>query len=236
MKKLLICAKKLASKVYDMQVFKTTPFLTKQNNKILHFEIRNKFKIGGEIKLTSVVEKMIRKNLEFPNQVHDIIGLKIIVPDINDIAKVIDELEIFLGGSSTRKREKNIVDKTGKRKLSEQSTGEYFVWKAIYDVALSHPSIKKVRETIKFVDKNTTAYKMLNDRIKFFKNNPRDFVVEVQIQDLKSYILSETTGSIPQHAMLKMAQIKENSFYKFFPIEIYKTDLWKLKEKILCSN
>jgi hypothetical protein len=226
---------KLASQIYPLQVFKSLQIFTKQNNLILHFEIRNKFKKKGEINYTSAVEKIIRKNLEFPNQIHDVIGLKLVVKESSQISKLIKELESFLGGSSTRKREKNAFNKFGKRKLTKHSSGEYSVWKAIYDIALPHPTISKIREAIGLIENENGAKEFLLEIIKDYMENPRYFIAEVQVQDLKSYLLSNTKGSIPHHSMLKLAQIKENTFHKLFPVEIYKKTLWELKERILNS-
>jgi hypothetical protein len=226
--------KRWASKVHPIQIFCTNTYITKKKNKIISFDIRNKFQKNGNIYYTSFLEKMLRKNLEFPNQVHDVLGVKIIVNEAEDIPKIIDELETFLGGSSTRKKEKNHLNKFGKRKLNKYSSEEYFVWKAVYDVALPHPSINKVKDMIELTDKNNKELlQYLNDRIEYFINNPRDFVLEVQIQDLKSYLLSMGNGSLPHHDNLKMTQIKENTFFKLFPVEIYKKELWQLKEEIL---
>jgi len=63
--------------------------------------------------------------------------------------------------------------------------------------------------------------------------NPQDFIIEVQLQDLKSYLLSVAKGSPTEHALLKMRQIRSNSFYKFFPQEIYEPDILDLKLEIL---
>ena len=81
--------------------------MTFSGNEILHMEIRNKFGNKGNISYVSYIEKMIRKNLEFPNQVHDTIGVKIVVEREDQIQGIIRDLESFLGGSSTRKMEKN---------------------------------------------------------------------------------------------------------------------------------
>ncbi|MFW6285635.1 MAG: hypothetical protein ACOC16_00525 [Nanoarchaeota archaeon] len=225
----------LASKIYDMQIFQTKSFSTKHNNKIVNIALRNKLKRDTQISYTSVVEKMIRKNLEFPNQIHDIIGLKIVADNSEDIPSLIDELENFLGGSSTRKREKNSFKKFGKKLLNKYSSGEYTVWKAVYDIAVPNPSINKIKEIVDLTQ-NKTIKSFLNERINYFYNNPKDFVVEVQIQDLKSYLLSAAKGSLPFHDNLKMTQIKENTFYKLFPVEIYKSEFVKLKSKILSNS
>jgi hypothetical protein len=58
-------------------------------------------------------------------------------------------------------------------------------------------------------------------------------VIEVQLQDIKSYLLSIAKGSSTAHACLKMNQIRSNSFYKFFPKEIYERDVTQLKLGLL---
>jgi hypothetical protein len=40
-------------------------------------------------------------------------------------------------------------------------------------------------------------------------------------------------GSPAEHSLLKARQIRMNSFYKFFPQEVYGTDLESLKDVIL---
>jgi len=224
---------KNALKIYPIQKFEYMPFQTRFGDNILYMEVRNKLQKDNKINYTSFVEKIVRKNLEFPNQVHDLIGVKLIVKSEDDIPKCIRNLEIFLGGSSTRKQEKNTLHKFGKRKLSVYSSKDYYVWKAIYDIALPHPSILKVNKMLKLTKGNPEAQRELNKRLNYFKHRPQDFVVEVQIQDINSYLLSIAEGSSTDHDLLKMNQIRTNSFFKFFPKEIYEKELKSLRNDIL---
>jgi hypothetical protein len=176
---------------------------------------------------------MFRKNLEFPNQIHDTIGVKIVVNTEDDIPLIISDLESFLGGSSTRKMEKNSYHRFGRRGLSEYSSKEYFVWKAIYDITLPHPWITQVEKILEITRDNKQAQQELKEQLHYIVNNPRDFVIEVQLQDIKSYLLSIAKGSPTEHARLKMSQIRSNSFYKFFPKEIFQKELNNFKIKIL---
>ena len=225
--------RQLACEVYPLQRFVSRPFTTSSGHPVLHMEIRNKFRNHGALSYSSFVEKMLRKNLEFPNQVHDTIGVKIVVEKEEQIQGIIRDLESFLGGSSTRKMEKNSYHRFGRRRLSEYSSPEYFVWKAVYDVTLPHPSIPQIRKMLKLTRDNRLARKELRSRLQYFFNHPSDFVIEVQLQDIKSYLLSIAMGSATTHAWLKMNQIRSNSFYKFFPKEIYERELRKLKLRLL---
>jgi hypothetical protein len=55
----------------------------------------------------------------------------------------------------------------------------------------------------------------------------------VQLQDIKSYLLSIAKGSPTEHARLKMNQIRSNSFYKFFPKWIFQKELYNVKMNLL---
>ena len=223
---------KLALDVYPLQTCQCYSFKTSSGNQIIHLKHRNKFIRNGHLSYTSFIEKLFRKNLEFPNQVHDTIGIKMIVESENKIPRVINDLEMFLGGSSTRKREKNTYHRFDIRKLGDYASRDYFVWKAVYDIALPHPSFEQVQRMISVTKSNKTTQTGLS-RLRYYIKNPQDFVIEVQLQDLKSYLLSVAKGSPTEHALLKMRQIRSNSFYKFFPHEIYEADVADLKLKIL---
>ena len=225
--------KRQACAIYPLQRFICHPFNTFSGNEILHMEIRNKFGDQGRLSYASYVEKMLRKNLEFPNQVHDTMGVKIVVEKEDQIPAIIRDLESFLGGSSTRKMEKNSYHRFGRRRLSEYSSPEYFVWKAVYDITLPHPSISQIKKMLKLTRGNRIAQKELKNRLEYFVNHPSDFVIEVQLQDIKSYLLSIAKGSSTSHTWLKMNQIRSNSFYKFFPREIYERDITRLKQRLL---
>ncbi len=222
-----------ACKLYPLQRFVCHPLSTPAGHQILHMEIRNKFRRQGALCYASYVEKMIRKNLEFPNQVHDTIGVKIVVERERQIPGIIRDLESFLGGSSTRKMEKNTYHRFGRRRLSEYSSPEYFVWKANYDIALPHPSISHIKKLLRLTRGNRDAQRELRHRLEYYVNHPSDFVIEVQLQDIKSYLLSIAKGSSTAHTWLKMNQIRSNSFYKFFPREIYERDVTRLKFRLL---
>lgn len=232
----LVMRRRHACKIYPLQRFVCHPFTTFSGNQILHMEIRNKFESHGRLSYTSYMEKMVRKILQFPNQVHDTIGVKIVVEQESQIPDIIRDLESFLGGSSTRKMEKNSYHRFGRRRLSEYSSPEYFVWKAIYDITLPHPSISQIKKMLKLTRGNHVAQKELKTRLEYFISHPSDFVIEVQLQDIKSYLLSIAEGSSTAHGWLKMNQIRSNSFYKFFPREIYAHDVNQLKLRVLSQS
>lgn len=218
-------------KTYPIQKLTRVIKRTNNNNNIF-MEMRNKLIKDGKEDYTSFIEKIIRKNLEFPTQIYDVVGIRIIVEHEKDIFKVIEEIETFLGGTSTRKKEKNTLHMFGKRKLNEFSSEDYYVWKAIYDVTLSHPALKHLndlRSKIKNKKYENEFIKTLN----YFDKRPIDFIIEVQIQDLKSYLLGVAKGSLAHHNHLKRNQVLSNTFFKIFPKEIYEKELIDFKNKLL---
>lgn len=219
-----------------IQRFRCRPFLTFSGIPVLRLEIRDKFRYQGRLSYTSCVEKMVRKNLEFPNQVHDIIGVKIVVEKESQVSRMIRDLESFLGGSSTRKKEKNTYHRFGKQRLRDGSPPQYVVWKAIYDIPLSHPSIAPLREILNRIQGNRSVCMEIRKRLRSLAGRPRDFVIEVQIQDLQSYLLGIARGSPIEHARLKTDQIRSNSLYKFFPREIYGKEIEQLERRLLCGS
>jgi len=221
--------KNLALKIYPMQEFECHSFRTRMDSEILHMSMRNKFKKNGNKCFTSFVEKMIRKNLAFPNQVHDVIGLKVVVKKEDEIKKIIREFESFLGGSSTRKNEIDTYHKFGRKHLNKHSSEDYFVWKAIYDITLPHPSIVQINRLLALTRDNKGAQKELKEKYKFIVDNPKDFVIELQLQDIESHLQSIAGGSSTEHLLLKKNQVRSDSFYKFFPKEIYEKEINKLK-------
>gem|GEM_PF-1923699 len=200
---------------------------------VLHIEIRNKLGNSRQLSYTSYIEKMIRKNFEFPNQVLDVIGVKMVVKNEAEVLELIKALETFLGGSSIRKHEKNALHKFGRKKLSKYSSNEYFVWKAIYDLTLPHPFSPHLADLIEKAGQYPHLQKMLTQQAAHWIDKPLDVVVEIQIQDIDSYLQSIAPGSSSQHAALKMNQIRANSFCKFFPEEIYADALFELRNQIL---
>lgn len=208
-------------------------FKTNNGHKIINLEYRNKFEKNGRISYASFIEKMFRKNLEFPNQIHDVIGLKMVVEKESDIYKIIADLENFLGGNSTRNREKNTYHRFNRRLLNKHSSINYYVWKAIYDVTLAHPSVDYIKRIINITKNNEAAQRDLKENLQNLIANPQDTIVEVQLQDINTYLLSIAKGSPTSHGLLKMRQIRSNSFCKIFPQEIYEKDVLDLKYKIL---
>jgi len=224
---------KRALPIYSMQVIEYTPYTTRFNSDIQNLVIRNKLRTTGDLSSASYIEKVIRKNIEFPKDIHDMIGVKIVVGNENSIPMLVKDLANFLGGSSTRKKEKNTLFKFGKRPLSKYSSKDYFVWKAVYDIALPHPYMSHLQDMLNQMKDYDQAAKAINQELQFYKHRPRDYVVEVQIQDFNSYLLSIAKGSPTDHEFLKKNQIRQNSFYKLFPKEIYESELMTLRNKIL---
>lgn len=231
--------KKLALNNFPIQSFLGKPATTNKGNHILFMDVRNKLKQDGKIVYNSILEKMIRKNLEFPTQIHDIIGIRIVVENQHEILEIISELETFIGGASLRKKEKNSTNKAihkfDRRPISKYSAKEYYVWKAVYDIALKSSIIVELKHILKHT-KEQKVKKLLMKKIDYYMKRPINYIVEVQIQDLNSYLLSIAKGSPTDHEKLKMKQIRSNSLYKVFPKEIYEQVLLNLKNKMLASN
>ena len=217
--------KKLGMPIFPLQHFNCYPGKTSFGSFVVYTETRNKFRNNGELSYTSFVEKMVRKNLAFPNMVRD--------ETEDEIPQLVKDLENFLGGTSTRKREKNGLNRFGKKRLSKYSSENYYVWKAVYDITLPHPSISFLNKLLAQANGNKELMELLKKEKARLEDSPRDFVVEVQIQDLGSYLLSIVHGSPATHEILKTKQIRCNSFFKFFPKEIYKEELSKLKKSML---
>lgn len=225
--------KSLAKCIYPLQKFYCNPATTKFGKTILHTEIRNKLRKNGQLEYVSVVEKMLRKNLSFPSQVRDIMGIRMVVENEDVIPGFIQDIENFLGGSSTRNREKPGLNMFGKKKLSKYSSEDFYVWKAVYDVTLPHPTSRMLEKMLSVTKGNKEAQNKLKEHLEYLKDHPKDFIVEVQLQDIRSYLQSICKGSSSYHPYLKKRQIRDNSFYKLFPKEIYMDELKKLKKKIL---
>jgi hypothetical protein len=211
-------------------------FQTAAGHEILALEMRNKLRNRSGVSYTSYVEKMFRKNLEFPSQVCDTIGVKIVVKREADIPKVLGELESFLGGSLSRKREKDVYAAFKRSRRGKRVSTEYYVWKAVYDIPLPHPSITTVKRIIRLTKGNKGVQEELKRTLAYYLNNPLDFVIEVQLQDIHSYLMSMARGSPTAHARLKTKQIRSNSFYKLFPKEIYDGELGELKRRLLATG
>ncbi len=204
-----------------------SPFKISNDSHIEVIEIRDKLRRNNKHYYTSFLEKMIRKNIEFPTQIHDTIGVRLVVKNQDEIHNCISNIEKFIGGSSSRKKEKNTMHKFGLQKLSSYSSEDYYVWKAVYDIALPHFTIKYLKE-IEKMTKEQNVKKTILKRIESLIKNPINAVVEVQVQDFESYALSILEGSPTDHSRLKMNQIRRNSFHKLYPKEIYEKELKSL--------
>lgn len=224
---------KLILPIYPLETFSAIPKYSIFDSAIYHIELRNKLRDNDQLSYTSFIEKMIRKNYEFPNQIRDVIGLKVVVDNEGQIFNLIEGFETFLGGSSTRKQEKNSLHKFGKKKLSKYSSDEYFVWKAVYDLTLPHPFLQSLDKMMALSRTNLSLQEELTQKKHFFMERPQDVVVEIQVQDINSFLQSIAVGSSSHHSVLKMNQIRSNSFYKLFPKEIYESELFALRNQIL---
>ncbi len=224
---------KLPLQAHELQSLEFSPFRTRDGAEILLFQIRNKLERAGRRNYTSALEKIARKNLQYPKDLLDVIAVRLIVREESGIPALVGSLERFLGGSSTRKEKKNTLHRFGRQKLSAFSSPDYSVWKAIYDIALPHPSIVHVRKLMEMTRGNEAACAELQQRLNFFLETPKDSVVEVQLQDLPSFLLGIAHGSPAEHNLMKSRQIRMNSLYKFFPEEVYRTELEGLQEAIL---
>ncbi|MFP4117363.1 MAG: hypothetical protein ACLFTR_00410 [Candidatus Woesearchaeota archaeon] len=213
---------------FPLQSIDYTTHKTHYDKMINILQIRNKLRKNKEPYYTSFMEKMIRKNIEFPNQIHDTIGARVVVKDQAEIPDCIRMLEKFMGGSSSRKKEKDKIHKFGKEKLNPYSSNDYYVWKAIYDIALPNYAVKHLLDLKRSI-KDRNIKNMIAKKIEDVRKNPVNSIIEVQIQDLESYLLSITKGSSTEHSKLKMNEIRQNSFYKLFPAEIYKKEIEKYK-------
>jgi hypothetical protein len=69
-----------------------------------------------------------------------------------------------------------------------------------------------------------------------FVNKPHDFVIEVQLQDIRSFLLSITRGSPTEHAWLEMNQIRSNSFHKIFPEQVFEEEITGLRRGLLAGG
>lgn len=223
----------LALPTYPLQTFEHNPYKTKFGSSIIHMEMRNKLRTNGHASYTSFLEKMFRKNLQFPKEVHDIIGVKFVVNTEAEIPQLIKDLETFLGGTSTRKREKNSLHNFGKRKLGKFSAKNYYVWKAVYDIAIPPQNVNIIEKVMALNRRNKVAMDNLKKMLESYKNKPQDVIVEVQLQDLQSYLRNIAKGNPAEHSMLKMKQVRLDSFYKFFPKEIYNKSLISLRKRLL---
>ncbi|MBP7462183.1 MAG: hypothetical protein KBA26_12915 [Candidatus Delongbacteria bacterium] len=252
--------------IHPIQHETITPVVSLNGNIILRYISRIKNFNGQKDDYTSIIEKIVRKNLLYPNEITDIYGITFVVRGEKEILSLKTELEDSLGGTNTRKDEKKIQ----KAPISEyisQNSGEYFkIWKAIYDITLPHErleiimgqinNIKEDIQVLQQVIRNTPPQGETQKSLEFvqtyiqkkereldhlkrikmmYDNKSFDLQVEIQIQDLQSYLLSRCFGSSTEHAALKREQVLRSSLYKLYPKQIYEPFLMKLREKFLAK-
>lgn len=252
--------------IYPVQSESMIPLRTRENNLIFRYISRIKNFSRLKEDYSSVIEKIVRKNLLYPEEITDIYGLTFVVPGEKELYGIQEEIGNFLGGTNTRKDEKKIQKAPISESLSLNS-GEYFrIWKAIYDVTLPHERLEVImrqitqnksdlaimNQTLNLLQKNHTPdqdIQFLHKHLKkkdqelenlqrirlIYENRPFDLQVEIQIQDLQSYLLSKTFGSAAEHAALKRSQVLQSSLYKLFPKKVYEPFLLKLKEQFLAK-
>lgn len=245
--------------VYDLQKEIIFPQNTKGQNWVLKYISRIKNKHYDKDDYTSIIEKIIRKNILFPVEITDIHGVTFVVDSEQDMYDLISEIEDFLGGTNTRKNDK-IIEKAWNQNIVH-NRGEYFkIWKTVYDITLPHEmldltnyAIEKLKNDIAVLEKIKLSLNNSSDQLdlipmiedqlaekqkeskklgrlkKFYEKKPFDIYLEIQIQELKSYLLSRCPGSEIEHKLHKHRQVMSSSFYKLFPRKIYEPVLAKLK-------
>lgn len=235
--------------VYPLQDASLCRMKSKNGNAVLKFITRIKHYRKGREDFTSVIEKIIRKNILYPTDINDLYGVTFVINDKEEFKHLVQEIESFLGGTNTRKAEK-MIQKAAVSEYSKSEENRFRIWKAIYDITLSNEKInlidreiEKERHDIDVMERALEkAEKYKSDDFLFLKEHvegkkesvkrllrerencssvPFDIYVEIQIQDLKSYLLSKCHGSMTEHSALKREQVRGNSLYKLFPREIY---------------
>lgn len=255
---------KKGKNIHPIQSEVITPITSLSGTSILRYISRIKNFNGIKEDYASIIEKTVRKNLLYPNEITDIYGITFVVNGEKEILNLKAELEDSLGGTNTRKDEKKIR----KAPISEyisQNSGEYFkIWKAIYDITLPHERLEIIMGQINNIKEDTSVLQQVLTKINHQEDTQKsmDFVqmhiqkkereldhlkriksiydsksfdlqVEIQIQDLQSYLLSKCFGSSTEHAALKREQVLRSTLYKLFPKQIYEPFLMKLREKFL---
>jgi hypothetical protein len=241
----------------DLQTEIMFPQMTKAGNKVLKYVSRIKNKHQDKEDYTSVIEKIVRKNIRFPSEITDIHGVTFVVDSEQDTISLIAEIEDFLGGTNTRKNEK-IIEKTRDSGIIYDNKENFKIWKTIYDITFPHEMLDAVNYGILQIKNDITVLEniisSLSDlsgrdnqlseinrhlslkkkeaeklhRLKgAYENKPFDIYLEIQIQELKSYLLSKCYGSEIEHRLHKSRQVMSSTFYKLFPRKIYEPILLK---------
>ncbi len=251
------CTERLKKRkmVYELQKEIIHPQITRAGNRVLKYISRVKNKHEDREDYTSVIEKIIRKNIFFPADITDIYGVTFVVESGKDTPVLISEIETFLGGTNTRKNEK-IIEKELKEKISRGSGENFKIWKSVYDITLPNEMLEMInysKERIKIdisqleriaaplsslegmanlkslisrhISEKEKEINNLSGLQKMYRKMPFDIYLEVQIQDLNSYLSGKCHGCETEYNLYKHNQVMSSSFYKLFPGKIYKSAL-----------
>ncbi len=151
----------------------------------------------------SIVSKMIRKGINNPSEITDVIGAMFIVHDddaLDDLLRLLDEIVGRPVG--WRNVVDTIADPRDRAQLNVHSGRGYRVFKG--DVSILYP--------------NTAAGRP-----------PYRFPVEVQIYTLEGYLRTVCGAHAANHLALKLRQFLYGLAPKIFPREIYGTEWLKLE-------
>lgn len=245
---------KSGKEVYDLQKEVMYPQKTKAGNIVLKYISRVKNKHSDKEDYTSVIEKIVRKNIPYPVEITDIHGVTFVVNDERDTYSLLAEIEDFLGGTNTRKNEK-VIEKAWSPGIVQSKNGSFKIWKTVYDITIPHEMLEAVNYGVLYTEKDIvflkdaitslTTLNVLQGKTHIFESfekqltekekertklirlkelyakKPFDIYLEMQIQGLKSYLLSKCHGSETEHRLHKHRQVMSSSFYKLFPRKIY---------------
>jgi hypothetical protein len=152
----------------------------------------------------SVLSKMIRKGINNPDEIGDIIGAMFIVNDNEALTDLLVLLDSCVG---TPFGWRNVTDTLGKRpggrELNIYSSRDFKVFKGDVDVLIGEPG----------------------------GNAPYRFPVEVQIFTLEGYLRTVCGFHDASHQALKLRQFLYGLVPKIFPRKIYGSDWLELESK-----
>ncbi len=151
----------------------------------------------------SVLSKMIRKGINNPDQIGDIIGAMFIVNDNDALTELLILLDSCIG---TAFGWRNVTDtlniKPGGSSLNTFSSKEFKVFKGDVDVLIGDPG----------------------------GGMPYRFPVEIQIFTLESYLRTVCGAHDASHLALKLRQFLYGLVPKIFPQEVYGSDWLRLDQ------
>lgn len=162
-----------------------------------HYELTPDSFIGlSKRRSASIASKMIRKGESDPRWTEDLIGVMLIVDNMNEVEALKEYLFDVFGGFL---RVRNIIDTLSQGRdrafLNPQSSPTYKVYKAELDVLYNPPSSPQPL--------------------------PYFFTVEVQLYTLESYLRTIHSAHYANHRMLKQRQFLEGIVPYLWPPETY---------------